>query len=79
MPGHRCEGRIEQAHERNQTGLGLKAPERRSIPLCSKLHREYDQHRGPFAGWTREERQEWIANHIAAEQDIYSRQGGIPW
>lgn len=33
---------LEQSHERDHTGLGLKAPERRSVMMCRSLHRRYE-------------------------------------
>lgn len=57
---HACSGPIEQSHERNMTGLGLKAPERRSIAMCRQLHQQWEQHRGVFARWTKEARRMWF-------------------
>ena len=69
---HDCEGRIEQSHERNRTGLGLKASNLRSVAMCSRGHRDWEQHRGAFKGWTREARLTWMTACIVAEHsDFY--------
>jgi hypothetical protein len=71
--GHVCHGRIEQSHERKHTGLSLKAPPRRSVPMCSKLHQDWEQHRGPFEGWDRDRRVEFMDKHISRENAAFER------
>lgn len=75
-----CSGRIEQAHARGlsgPTGLGLKESDFDSIPLCSKHHRDYDQHKGVFAGWSREARKRWMRAAIAVEHVEFKLGGGV--
>jgi hypothetical protein len=55
---------VEASHDRNHTGLGRKEPDSKTIPKCSQLHREWELHRGPFKGWSNEERHEWMADMI---------------
>jgi len=74
-----CLGRIEQSHERNMTGLGLKAPERRSVPMCKKHHEEWEQHRGVFEHPTKEDRRELMDLWIAREQADFERMEGCPF
>lgn len=75
-----CEGRIEQAHSMNidgPTGFGLKANDFDSIPLCTVHHADHDQHKGVFAGWSREARKMWMRAAIAVEHVEYSLEGGV--
>jgi len=74
-----CQGRIEQSHERNMTGLGLKAPERRSVPMCKKHHEEWEQHKGLFAAMSKETRRESMEYWINIEQAYFERMDGIPF
>lgn len=67
-----CEGRIEAAHLRDMTGLGLKEPDRNAIPLCSLAHRMFDQHKGIFLGWSKLERFAWFMGAIAVTQARYA-------
>lgn len=73
-PVHRCAGPIEQAHARNldgMTGFGRKEADRNSIPLCRALHREFDEHRGWFFGWSKERRREWMVERIVEANGRY--------
>jgi hypothetical protein len=70
---HQCSGPIEQSHERNMTGLGRKEPPRRSVPMCRELHQAWEQHRPPFAGWTKELRRTWMDAAIETENAAYER------
>lgn len=56
---------IEQSHERNMTGMGRKEPNHRSIAMCRELHRQWEQHKVNFAGWSKEKRREWFAARVA--------------
>ena len=56
---HYCFGPIQVAHLGVKPGLGLKCPDDETGPLCMGLHSDFDQHRGAFMGWTREERRSW--------------------
>ena len=60
-----CEGRIEQSHERNMTGMGRKEPDLRSVPMCTRFHRHWEQHTGRFKGWSKEQRREFMVKWIA--------------
>jgi hypothetical protein len=73
MYGHVCDGRIEQSHERRNTGLGLKAPPRRSVPMCSQLHGHWENHCCEFAGWSRDKRAEFMDKHISRENAAFER------
>ena len=60
-----CEGRIEQSHERNMTGMGRKEPDLRSVPMCTRFHRHWEQHAGYFKDWPKEQRRAWMAAWVA--------------
>lgn len=65
MAGPRCSGRIEAHHAGRKQGVGMKASDDTCVPLCSRHHRELTEHRGAFAGMSREQlratQDEWIA------------------
>lgn len=52
----RCEGVIEANHARKGVGMGRKAPDRETFPLCHKHHAEWHDANGTFKGWLREQR-----------------------
>jgi hypothetical protein len=73
---HRCEGRIEVCHEgRTGKGMGTRCPDSETIPMCTGLHRQWTEHRGWFAGWTKEQRREWAAARIAETTALYLSHG----
>ena len=61
-----CTGRIEQSHARDITGMGRKEPDRNSVPMCTGLHRAWEQHSGYFTGWSKAERREFMATLVMA-------------
>lgn len=63
---HRCSGPIQVMHIGPKPGMGMKCPDDETGPGCLQLHTDFDQHRGPFAGWSRSERREWADAIIAA-------------
>ena len=77
FPGqHTCEDTqdwnpIEQSHERNMTGLGLKAPDLRSVPMCRSLHGQWEQHRGRFRDWTKDTRRVFMDKWIGATNAVW--------
>lgn len=75
-----CAGPVQQAHARNlngPTGLGLKEDDLSSIPLCRHHHEQFDQYRGVFAGWTRDQRRAWMVAQIAAAHCAFQLEGGV--
>jgi hypothetical protein len=68
---HVCQGRIEQSHDRNMTGMGLKAPERDSVPMCSELHRQWTDHSGLFSQWEKPYRRLWMRERIREANDAF--------
>ncbi len=51
---------VEAHHPRLGNGMSRKAPDREAFPLCFLHHQlEFHQHRGFFAGWTKEQRRVW--------------------
>jgi len=59
-----CGGRIEANHAGEKPGMGLKASDSTCIPMCSLHHKDWSEHRGLFALWTREERRAWADSVI---------------
>lgn len=45
---------LDQSHERDHTGMALKAKERRSVRMCRTLHRLYERHHVEARDWMRE-------------------------
>jgi hypothetical protein len=73
---HRCEGRIEVCHEgRTGKGIGTRCPDSETIPMCTWLHRQWTEHRGWFAGWTKETRRAWADARIAETTALYLSHG----
>lgn len=66
MASDRCEGRIEAHHAGRKPGMGLKAPDDTCVPLCSRHHGDLTNHRGAFAGMSREAlralQDDWVAS-----------------
>ena len=79
---HNCEttrwcNPIEQSHDRNMTGLGRKEPDRNSVPMCRVLHRQWEENRVNFAGWSKEKRHAWMAERIIEANAAYELTGGV--
>lgn len=60
-----CTGPVE-AHHAGRRGVGQKAKDSTAIPLCAGHHRwgGWHEHRGPFTGWTAEQRRAWADERI---------------
>lgn len=56
----------QHPHHETGAGMGMKAPDRRTMPLCWTHHRCFHDGMGPFAGWSTEERRRWQEERIAA-------------
>ena len=82
LSNHDCAGRVEQSHLRSMTGMGRKEPDRNSIPMCSRLHAEWEQHAGSFYGWAKAEREAWMRSQIVEVNAKFNREhpesDGIP-
>lgn len=76
IASHVCSGRLEQAHARNMTGLGLKESDLNSVPMCSALHAAFDGHTAWFRGWSKEERRVWFMARVAECQARYEIETG---
>ncbi len=65
LPGHRCIGDNTFSHERDHTGIGLKANVSRGCCMCWGLHQQWGaattDGTGPFHGMTPEDRKRWMA------------------
>lgn len=62
-----CSGVVE-AHHAGPRGLGQRAHDETCIPLCTKHHRAWHDHRWPFSTTTKAERRDWAEKMIAATQ-----------
>lgn len=54
-----CSGPTQAHHHTGGRGRGQKSEDERSMPLCSKHHREFHSATGAFGGWRKTERREW--------------------
>jgi hypothetical protein len=52
----------------NQKGTGMKVSDAQCVPHCRRCHREFEERRGRFAGWSRQERWSQAAAWVAAVQ-----------
>jgi hypothetical protein len=74
---HICRGRIEQSHLRSMTGMGIKEPDKQSVPMCGSLHRQWEQHTCRFSGWSKLDRFAWMVARIAEVHAAYKLMGGV--
>lgn len=51
-------------------GMGQKASDYDSIPMCTEHHFDFHEGKGHFAGWDRNRRREWQQEQVAATQTI---------
>lgn len=68
-----CRGRIEANHAGRKPGIALKAHDRTCLPKCSEHHRQWTEHTGVFAGWTKDKRRMWADALILATQQRHDR------
>lgn len=62
--GKGCRGRVHAHHSTTGRGLGQKAPDRESFPLCALHHDSFHQATGYFEGWDRARRRAWQAEQV---------------
>jgi hypothetical protein len=64
-----CDGPTEAHHAGKKPGMGMKADDSTTVPLCRRHHRLITDHAGPFTGMTRAKLRElqdkWIAETTA--------------
>ena len=73
---HRCDGPVQVAHFRDMTGTGRKEGARMTIPLCRSVHEQYDQAKGAFEGFSRDERKRWFLNWVNTLNVVYDYDRG---
>lgn len=70
---HVCVGDLQASHERNPqgqlpTGAGRKEDPRQTCTMCAGLHlNEWEARAGHFAGWSNDERHNFMAVHTGAK------------
>jgi hypothetical protein len=79
-----CAGPLEASHlpEQGKRGLGMKCCDSRACCHWRKHHQEWEQRKGFFEGWSKQERGEYAELAIARAQAAVSmlRGGGlVPW
>lgn len=67
---------VQQAHFRDHTGLGLKASNFQSLPMCAPLHAEYDSTSGVFAPMGLVGKKEWFRARLLEERADFQREHG---
>lgn len=55
-----CQGATQASHDDNGKGAGLKTSDLTCCSMCAKHHREWTDHTGWCAGWSRETRRVWF-------------------
>lgn len=70
-----CAGRTEACHEGRKPGMAMKCSDAETIPLCQAHHRQWTDHTGHFAGWSKEARRTWADHHIAETTARYLSAG----
>lgn len=76
-PGHRCRGRVDPHHAGVKPGARLKCHDIETVPLCRGAHDDFEDHRGLFKGWSREQRREWQDWAIAITQKRARESGWV--
>jgi hypothetical protein len=71
-------GAVEAHHAGVKPGVGLKADDRTSIPLCHKHHRELEDKSGKFRGRTKSMMREWEDARIAETQAAWEDEHHTP-
>lgn len=56
------------AHHSTGGGMGMKAHDRETMPLCHKCHRDFHDGNGKFDGWNRAQRR--LFQDLAVEQTL---------
>lgn len=54
----------QHPHHSTGAGMGLKAKDRETMPLCWRHHRAFHEGKGPFDGWSRDERRLWQEQQV---------------
>jgi hypothetical protein len=67
---HECQGPID-AHHRTGAGMGLRAHDRQSFPLCRRAHRNRHDVVGYFEGWDKARLKSWELDRVAHYQALY--------
>ena len=66
-----CAGAVE-AHHAGRHGVGQRAHDRTAVPLCRAHHRAWHDARGPFEGWTANQRRGWAIEVVAATAQAHA-------
>lgn len=61
-----CRARRCEAHHSTGSGMGLRAHDHESMPLCARHHYDFHALSGPFKGWTKERLKQWQREQVAA-------------
>lgn len=59
----------------DQKGVGMKVSDAQVVPHCRACHRAWEQRRGRFEGWSRQERWDQAARWVAAVQLLATPEG----
>ena len=70
-----CGGAME-AHHAGIRGLGQRAHDESSVPLCTYHHREFHDATGAFKTWRKAKRRTWIRAAVRTSRWSYARAGG---
>lgn len=57
--------------ENGPVGMGLRSHDHRAVSICREHHENIEQHRGPFAGWTKEDVRRFLNEKAAALRARY--------
>lgn len=64
--------RTVDPHHKTGAGMGARAHDHETMPLCRLHHDQLDDFKGPFLGWTRAQRMEWQEAQIALHRMRYA-------
>ena len=69
---------VTEAHHAGSRGIGQKAHDHSSVPLCSVHHREFHAAAGPFKGWTQAKRRAWAELVLAVVESRWRARRQAP-
>ena len=72
QPCYVCGSTPSEAHHRTGAGMGRKASDHDTMPLCTRHHREFHDLSGHFRGWRKMRIREWQADAVTVTAANYT-------
>ncbi len=75
LQGAKCDGPLDASHL-GERPFGVKASDDTAVAQCRACHSGWENCRGPFRGWTKEQRRTWADQQIGQTRAAYDRLKG---